>query len=316
MGDRRLSPAYFKAEEPLVATRQLTVLGVELQRGSDIPQDLDLGIRRRLWQTTRAVYKKDFTPTPVESAEDEAARLVTMEGPLPGGYYHINAPWMAEPEKVRGKVPAERRRDEIVAYGDPKGVFVSEAGGGWYHIDAAWLPEAEKVQGKDEAEARADELRAEGAPAGFDPAIAELVKTGDFEATYTFGEAVVSLADIIAAAQSASGHDPAQWAELTDEDRASLIRREIDTRNEALERSAAEPEQTGEVQPNPATERQEAPAADFTAEETGSNGNYTITGPGLDEPIKFRGTAEDLEAKLTELRAGQVKADEPPADEA
>ena len=47
---------------------------------------------------------------------------------------------------------------------------------------------------------------------------------------------------------------------------------------------------------------------DFVAEEDGSNGYYTITGPGLVEPLRVRG-AKARDEKLEELRAARAAQD-------
>lgn len=91
-----------------------------------------------------------------------------------GGWYQIDAPWLAEPEKVQGREAAEARQREIHAEGEPEthhGVSLteSEGGNGYYDVAAAWLAEGEKVHGIDAARERAAELRAEGPPEGWTP---------------------------------------------------------------------------------------------------------------------------------------------------
>jgi hypothetical protein len=305
--DRRLSPSNFKRDEPLVSRRYQTIQGRDVAPGDPLhpaPEGMDelaVGVRMRLWLTARAVYAKDHTPTPVESEAEALARSVVIE-PLQGGYYMITAPWLPAGEKVRGKAAAEARRDAIIAYGDPKGVTVEGGEGGWYQIEAAWLSEPEKVQGQDAAEARARELRDAGPPEGFDPNVPTLIGSDAFDATYNFGAEDVAIADIVAAASLAGGHDPAQWNALASEDRDALIQAELDRRNEA----AKHPEGSGDDGQAGTDEVQ-----DFTFTD-GSNGYYEITGPGLDEPVKVRGR-EAFETKLAELReAAGIKP--PPGD--
>lgn len=121
--DRRLSPRYFLADEPLVSTRIQTVSGHEVQPGGDIPADLEYGIRLKLWMSGRAKYRKDYSPSPVTD-QDEAEQPGEASGAAmaevgSNGYYEITAPWLDEPIKVRGKNKAEAILADIQRKGDP-----------------------------------------------------------------------------------------------------------------------------------------------------------------------------------------------------
>lgn len=45
--------------------------------------EVDEAMARRLWKSGAAVYAEDFRPTPVETKEQEAARLTAVEAPAP-----------------------------------------------------------------------------------------------------------------------------------------------------------------------------------------------------------------------------------------
>lgn len=157
----------FDPKRPLVAARAFRFAGTDYEPGQVFaPEGADARLLRRQYEA-RAVNHGE----PAESATTEAdADPVQMTGPK-GGRYTITAPWLAEPEVVRGKKPAEDRLAEIRAEGAPLGfieggseVTVEEQGGGWYAVNAPWLEEPEKVQGREAAEARQLELHTAGAP--------------------------------------------------------------------------------------------------------------------------------------------------------
>lgn len=50
--------------------------------------------------------------------EPQGAEFVQHNG---GGWYHVRAPWMTEPENVQGQEAALARAAEIAAEGDPSG---------------------------------------------------------------------------------------------------------------------------------------------------------------------------------------------------
>lgn len=152
----------FDPKRPLVAARDFTFMGVAYTTGDPFnPEGASDRLRARQYEA-RAV---NFGEGEAESTEQ-----VQMTGPK-GGRYTITAPWLDEPETVRGKAPAEKRLAELRAEGPPLGfieggsaVTVEGGEGGWYEVNAPWLDEPEKVQGRDEAEARQRELHEAGEP--------------------------------------------------------------------------------------------------------------------------------------------------------
>jgi hypothetical protein len=174
--DRRLSPKYFDFDRPLVSRKFLTIQGADAEAGTiltgpdaKLDPPLERGLAMRIWLSGQAVYATEFRPTPQETPQEEAERVVTMEA-TGGGWYLILAPWLGEGEKIRGKEAAEARYAEIVATGDTKGVTIEGPdGGGWYTITAPWLDEPTRIQGNDAAMVELAELRATGAPEGWHP---------------------------------------------------------------------------------------------------------------------------------------------------
>jgi len=117
--DRRLSPRFFKRDEPMVWRKHVTVGGESAVPGETVdPAKFDVGQRQRLWCGGQAIYAKDWTGrtdiAPEVPETLETASLVTIEAQK-AGWYEISAPWLDEPEKVRGKVAAEARAAEIEA---------------------------------------------------------------------------------------------------------------------------------------------------------------------------------------------------------
>lgn len=168
---RERSFGLFDPSKPLVAGRQMTLDGEELQGGDPISTDVDEGARRRLWMVEHAHYAEDWTPTPeVKVPESELkgevddtwmaeADGVTVEAGE-NGYYTIQASWLGEDgEKVHGREAALARAVEVRETGDTKGVTYAHSGGGWYEVKAPWLEEPVKVKGEDAAREKAVELR-------------------------------------------------------------------------------------------------------------------------------------------------------------
>lgn len=171
----------FDPAKPLVATRQMTLLGHEVTGGDPISElkddndvPIDSGILCRLWMTRWADYTDDYTPTPEletlgEGREwmDEADGVSVTEGE--NGYFTVHAAWLGEgdtrgTEKVHGVAAAEARTAEVRLLGDTKGVEFFHSGGGTFTVTAPWLEEPIKVKGKDAAEAQAQELREQAPP--------------------------------------------------------------------------------------------------------------------------------------------------------
>jgi hypothetical protein len=132
--DRRLSPRYFLKDEPLVARKVLLFNGTDLNPGDPIPDDLGVGNKLRLWTSGRAVYAKDYRPSPtqddmagdpiVDVAEVEAAAAALDAGPVHSvemvhtgaGFYQLTPSWdVSKMQKVRGKAAAEARQAEMLA---------------------------------------------------------------------------------------------------------------------------------------------------------------------------------------------------------
>lgn len=126
----------FDPARTLVAARPQLIMGVNLNPGDELPEELDHGVKLRLWMTRWVDYAEDLRPTPVE----EAAPAAPVEAQ--------DEDWMAE----------------------ASGVSVEKGAAGWFTITASWLAEPVKERGEEAAKAKASELRAEGAPPPADEA--------------------------------------------------------------------------------------------------------------------------------------------------
>lgn len=121
------------------------------------------------------VYADRFNPTPIETPEQEAARVVTIG--QEGDKFVVRAPWTA-PEEFDDLDVANSRRVALVAAGRPNAgepivgpqdpltdpapdYRVEETGSnGYFTVFGPGLPEeGERVRGKTKAEERAAELR-------------------------------------------------------------------------------------------------------------------------------------------------------------
>lgn len=130
MTDRRLIARLFKNDEPLVSARYQTVNGDELAPGDAISEELDRGLRMKLWLSRRAVYETDFRPTPVapdapvEDATDQDWQVLAhgVEA-IPGDAenFFIKAEWLDESETVRGEEAAKARVEALRAEAIAKG---------------------------------------------------------------------------------------------------------------------------------------------------------------------------------------------------
>lgn len=156
----------FDPKRPLVAARDFTFMGKNYDPG-DAFGPFDPGVvsdrmRARQYEARRVNHG--------EGTAAEPASPIQMTGPK-GGRYTITAPWLEEPEVLRGKAKAEKRLAELQEEGAPLGfiaggsdVTVEGGDGGWYEVSAPWLDEPEKVQGREAAEARQLELHEAGPP--------------------------------------------------------------------------------------------------------------------------------------------------------
>lgn len=179
----------FDPTKPLVMARFNTVGGFALAAGDpltivDEPKErgeITLDTATRLFGTT-FVYADQARPTPVETPQQAAKRLIEVDD-LEGGWHLIRAPWLGEGEKVQGREAADKRVAELIEAGQPTETAqtetgtetgTSDAGGkpaafemtegknGWYEITGPGLDEPLKVQGKEAADAKLAELQGGG----------------------------------------------------------------------------------------------------------------------------------------------------------
>lgn len=158
----------FDPKRPLVAAREFIFAGKTYQPGDPFnPEGVAQRARARQYEA-RAVNHGE--------GEEAAASAdpIQMTGPK-GGRYTITAPWLDEPEVVRGKVNAEKRLAELHEAGEPAsygGYTLTEGENGWWKItkdgvegaDGAEAPVL-NVQGEDNARQAVAQLRAGEAPA-------------------------------------------------------------------------------------------------------------------------------------------------------
>jgi hypothetical protein len=125
----RLDPRLFDPAKPLRMGRFNTVNGHPLTPGANItivegePKaagEVTLDQATRLWSGRTFVYAEDARPTPVESPQDAAKRLIELE-PLDGGKFLLRAPWLAEAETYDTEAAANERRDALIEAGQPVG---------------------------------------------------------------------------------------------------------------------------------------------------------------------------------------------------
>lgn len=270
-------PSQFDPSRELVATRffpahdmdfqpgdpvKLTKLGDEREDGT-----LETDTALRLWLVGYLDYKENLRPTPAETPQQEAERVVQMED-VGGGWYLITTPWGGEGEKVQGKEAAEERRAAIVVKGDTKGVTLTDTGNGWYEVAAPWEEEPRKVHGQEAAAVEEAMLIQDGPPAGWVPETAE-EKAARLQAD----------ADRVAAQEKA-----AREAKEAEERAAQEAQEKAD--REAAEKAEAERAAALE-------------AAGITVTAKGG-GYYEVASPTLAEPVKVRGK-DAADAKVGEL---------------
>lgn len=161
----------FNIRKPLVAAREFIFAGEKYAKGDPFPRSAPVGSFNP--QLIKRQYEA-MAVNHVSDGDEGPGGLIKMTGPS-GGRYTITAPWLDEPEVVRGKVPAEKRLAELTEAGPPLGfieggseVTVEGGEGGWFEVNAPWLSEPEKVQGREAAESRQRELH-DSKPADFDP---------------------------------------------------------------------------------------------------------------------------------------------------
>lgn len=95
----------FDPNRPFVAALDLTWKGRLIPRGGRFP---------------KAECRRGQLKIMYESRRLNMLKVDVAMGPLePGGYYTIHAPWL-EPERIHGKVRAQRRRAQLEAEGPPE----------------------------------------------------------------------------------------------------------------------------------------------------------------------------------------------------
>ena len=152
----------FDIRKPLVAAKGFIFAGEAFKKGDPFPvKDFSPRLIKRQYEAHAIdhVVEAEAQPDPVQ-----------MTGPQ-GGRYTITAPWLDEPEVIRGKALADARFAELKEAGAPLGwieggsaVTVEGGEGGWYDVTAPWLDEADRVQGREAAELRQRELHDAGEP--------------------------------------------------------------------------------------------------------------------------------------------------------
>ncbi len=288
----------FDPARPLVAARSFTYNGTDYSAGDAFNTDGIAPFKLNTLYGSRAVNHPDQTVD---------VNPVQMQ-PLKGGYYEITAPWLDEPEKVRGKVNSEARLAELREAGEPdsyKGVTIEGGEGGWYDITTDWSDEPEKVQGEAAARARANELRAEGPP----PEHYALVTIEPLDADKPEGEYRVD-------APWLDNPETVENAEAA-EARADVIRKAgvpegFDADKAAADREArrvADEEAAAKAADEQAEANRKAAFADgVTVSTTTTDGvtTYSLTVPGVEEAETF-----DDEAAATD-RQNKVREAGPP----
>lgn len=110
-------------KRPLVAAKRFRFAGEWYDKGDPFnPKGFSDRLVRRQYEARviRHHVPGEFDQEDDEDGELDYGRLVKMEGPS-GGRYTITAPWLDEPETIRGKKPADDRYAQVVAEGPPEG---------------------------------------------------------------------------------------------------------------------------------------------------------------------------------------------------
>lgn len=152
----------YDRERDLVAMTGFLYAGKEYEAGDPFPRD---GLREDQLRTLYGARRVGHAPAGT-TAKAPPPSLVHTEA-APGGYYNISAPWLDEPERVRGKDAAAKRAAEIEEAGEPdyyRGVRVTEGENGWYEVKADWEREPRKEHGANAARNTATQLRQDGMP--------------------------------------------------------------------------------------------------------------------------------------------------------
>lgn len=132
----------FANDTKLIATRAYTVEGHELKRGDEVPADVELERRQKLWLMDYADYEADFKPTPQQAQGAEAS---DSRGGATDASDSDNE---------------QETEDEDGWKAEVDGVRVDGPNGSWFTIvDLANGGEEHKEQGVDDAKTLAAELR-------------------------------------------------------------------------------------------------------------------------------------------------------------
>lgn len=288
----------FDPKASFTAARSFVYNGVQMNAGDPFPTT-DLADHK---------VRTLFASRAINQGDPGSSEPVQMSQTRPG-YFEITAPWLDEPEKVRGKQNAETRLTELREAGEPdyyKGVEISGGEGGWYEISVDWDDEnVTKVQGQAEARRIAAQYRADGPPPEH---YAQVTVTPSGDEEHEEAPYVVDAPWL----DNAESYDSSEEADA----RAQLIREvgppadgydaaAIQQAREA--RATADAEQAEAARAEAAEASRKAAYSDgFSISETTTDGvtTYSLNGPGLDEAETFEGeTAEaDVKARQTELR--------------
>lgn len=153
----------FDPRRPLVAARAFTYHGKRFAKDDPFPTEgIDPRVRKKF-------YEGRFLSHGEGTVADQAAAAdpVKLE-PQPGGFYLVSAPWLDEPERIKGKAKAERRAAQLREDGEPDyhhGVAIEQGENGWWSVQADWMGDnAYNIHGEEAAREQAASLRAEGPP--------------------------------------------------------------------------------------------------------------------------------------------------------
>lgn len=257
----------FDPARDFVAARGFTFAGADHGSGDPFDKTAATPTRLSMMYESRMI---NFAPE--KTADADPVSVVQVSG----GYYNVDAPWLDEPIRARGKAKMEEAAAQLRKDGPPLGWIAGGTlttidgpnDGGWYHVDAPWLDEPVAYQGRENAE-KAQRL---------------LHETG--EPDYHHG---VTLTPGENGWWSVSANwDPENVAKVQGEEAA----RDLATQWRA-----------------------EGPPADPVTITAGTDeGMFVITAAWLDEPVTIEGE-DNANAAADEIRAaGPPEGWEPPAD--
>jgi hypothetical protein len=293
----------FDIKKPLVAAREFTFAGDLYKKGDPFPRlgkagDFNQRLIRRQYEAAAVNHAAEADP---------ADAPVQMTGPQ-GGRYTITAPWLEQPEIVRGKANADARFAELTEQGAPLGfieggsaVTVEGGDGGWYVVDAPWLNEPEKLRGREAAEARQRELHEAGEPDSHSGVALTAGENGWFTITRTDleGELKVQGAEAAYAAATALRNgetvegEPAEWA----------VDAETDSGAGKASGTAGEAGQEGESAPGA-----ETPAGGAKTDDKPAGGETLTVGKTETDGDPHKGAAEKIEGTGPAKAADDVEA--------